>query len=307
VLKQAQFTNYRCLRSVSIDFGPLTVLVGPNACGKTTVLKGIQPLQELCAEDAWHHSRQPVAVELLAEGGARLKKEWSQGRSSGAGRKWFSGQLLHLDLNALRSENKLQESQVLQVSGANLTNVFATLPRRLQDEVAQRFATLAPMFADVNARPTNDGHHRLVFQDKWDANTWYTPHEVSDGTMLLFAYLTVLYQQPQVDLVAIEEPERGLHPYLLGELVSVLRKMASGKLGSKSVQVVLATHSAELLDHRGGHQLAGREEVLGAVGVVGAVEAEALELGDRLEHPHRLGGHLGADPIAAEDRDLVCD
>ena len=47
----------------------------------------------------------------------------------------------------------------------------------------------------------------------------------------------------------VEEPERGLHPYLLGSLVSFLRKLTRGEIGPRAVQIVLATHSADLLDH----------------------------------------------------------
>src|SRR6266849_6070325 len=67
--------------------------------------------------------------------------------------------------------------------------------------------------------------------------------------MLVTAYLLLQYQNPPPDLLAIEEPERGLHPYLLGELVSLWRKMTRGEIGPRQVQIVLATHSAELLDH----------------------------------------------------------
>src|ERR1041385_1396973 len=33
--------NYRCLRDVSVDFGPLTILVGPNDSGKSTLLQAL--------------------------------------------------------------------------------------------------------------------------------------------------------------------------------------------------------------------------------------------------------------------------
>jgi predicted ATPase len=102
------------------------------------------------------------------------------------------------------------------------------------------------MFSDVNLRPTSGGNHTFSFEDRW-SKTKLGPQDVSDGTMLVLAYLLAQHQEDQVDLIAIEEPERGLHPYLLGELVKVFRGMATGKLG-KPVQIVVATHSAELLE-----------------------------------------------------------
>lgn len=62
----------------------------------------------------------------------------------------------------------------------------------------------------------------------------------------MLAFLTLKYQSQRPDIITIEEPERGLHPYLLGELVKFLRELTEGPNG---IQVVLATHSAELLEH----------------------------------------------------------
>ena len=67
--------------------------------------------------------------------------------------------------------------------------------------------------------------------------------------MLLTAFLTLQFQDPPVDIIAIEEPDRGLHPYLLGQLIDFFRKLTEGKIGLRPMQVILATHSAELLEH----------------------------------------------------------
>ena len=95
----------------------------------------------------------------------------------------------------------------------------------------------------------SNGQAALRFEDAWQPGLWYQSGEVSDGTMLVAAHLTLPYQEQRVDLIAIEEPERGLNPYLLGELVALWRKMSRGEVGPRPIQIVLATHSAELLDH----------------------------------------------------------
>src|SRR5207237_1345108 len=154
----------------------------------------------------------------------------------------------HLDINRLRDSNLLQEERYLGSEGRNLSNVFGTLTRSVQETVATRLGELVPSFRDVVVRPVAQGHHQLRFQDRWNQSVWYLPSEVSDGTMLVTAYLLLQHQSPPLDLIAIEEPERGLHPYLLGELVSLWRKMTRGEIGPRQIQIVLATHSAELLD-----------------------------------------------------------
>lgn len=44
LIEKLAVQNFGCLRSVEVDFGPLTVLVGPNDSGKTMLLRAIETL-----------------------------------------------------------------------------------------------------------------------------------------------------------------------------------------------------------------------------------------------------------------------
>lgn len=221
---------------------PLTVLVGPNASGKSSILRALDPTPP-ASSDFWRH----LDVEASFH--------WWEGTNSGvASARRGSGtwhtrnyryQLLRLDLDRLREPNEVAVQRVLQTSGAGLTNLHYSLPSRKQkDALARRFCDLVPVFADVDTQPHGKGSHELKFQDRWDENLWYQPFEVSDGTMLTLAFLLVEFQNPKPTLLCVEEPERGLHPYLLQQLIRVFRHLNEG-----GMQVVLATHSAELLDY----------------------------------------------------------
>lgn len=47
MLTSASFQNFKNLRDLTVDLGALTVLVGPNGCGKTSVLQGIHLMTQL--------------------------------------------------------------------------------------------------------------------------------------------------------------------------------------------------------------------------------------------------------------------
>jgi predicted ATP-dependent endonuclease of OLD family len=64
----------------------------------------------------------------------------------------------------------------------------------------------------------------------------------------MVAFLLLAHQAPAVDILVIEDPEHGLHPFLLGELVGILRSLAEGKLTGRPMHVVLTTHSPTVLD-----------------------------------------------------------
>ncbi len=245
MLRIVEVTNFRCIRALRVDFEPLTVLVGPNASGKTSLLEALLPVGGMSLSDRWRHDPMAnISVVATDTTGNRYDR-----RPNGDSNPQY--QILHLDLSQLRAPNQAAEQHRLSNTGDNLTNVFATLPRKTQDEVAKQLRLLVPVFDDVDVRPSSSGNQTLRFHDRW-ADVWYLPTEVSDGTMLVLALLLLQYQRDAVDVVAIEEPERGLHPWLLGEVVKVLRGMTVGTIGDvklpRTMQVILATHSAELLE-----------------------------------------------------------
>ncbi len=65
---------------------------------------------------------------------------------------------------------------------------------------------------------------------------------MSDGTLRIMAYYVLLHQDQLPTLIGIEEPERNLHPGLLKEVASVVKRL------SQKTQVIITTHSSQLLD-----------------------------------------------------------
>ncbi|MBN2007081.1 MAG: AAA family ATPase [Anaerolineae bacterium] len=66
--------------------------------------------------------------------------------------------------------------------------------------------------------------------------------KASDGTIRLVAYYALLNMPNIPTLIAIEEPERNLHPAALKEIANVLEHLAN------RTQVIITTHSSQLLD-----------------------------------------------------------
>lgn len=242
MLNAVHLTHFRCFRDATVRLGPLTALVGPNASGKTTLLHAITAPgtgQGLAQRDARLHGNMwRIECGCTPPGASQLEADWSVSST------WHHrGQYLHLDVVKIRGHQIAAEARQLTEDGSSLTNVFATLSRKVQEQVSRQLAELVPVLADVDVRPSQAGQQRLVFQDRWNAQVWYEPNEVSDGTLLTLGLLVTQHQTGPVEVVAIKEPEHGLHPYLMREVVSVLRKVASS-----GVQIVIATQSAELLE-----------------------------------------------------------
>lgn len=69
--------------------------------------------------------------------------------------------------------------------------------------------------------------------------------QVSDGMLLVLAYLTVLYLPTPPRVVLVEEPENGIHPRRLQDVLKILREVVTEQSHS---QVILTTHSPYVVD-----------------------------------------------------------
>lgn len=66
---------------------------------------------------------------------------------------------------------------------------------------------------------------------------------ISDGTLRYLCLLAIVFNPRKGRLVCIDEPEVGLHPDMLGELIQAISEYAGG------TQYVLSTHSDHILNH----------------------------------------------------------
>ena len=88
-----------------------------------------------------------------------------------------------------------------------------------------------------------DADQRIQMRIRWKSlRRERSAADLSDGT-LRFLYLIAILANPNPPmLIAIDEPENGLHPSMLPIIAEYARD------ASKRTQVILTTHSAEFLD-----------------------------------------------------------
>jgi predicted ATPase len=90
--------------------------------------------------------------------------------------------------------------------------------------------------------PLIDSRH---FELRWGFRSHHkdlTFDQISDGTVRMLCWLVVLISSNPADLICIDEPELGIHPAWLPILADVIKE------ASTRTQVIICTHSPELLD-----------------------------------------------------------
>jgi predicted ATPase len=144
-----------------------------------------------------------------------------------------------------------------------LDNILGDDPRQFIT-LQERFTKVFPHITSVRLSPERDAYraavddpNRITVLQKADGkglyfklrdtDQWVPASQVSDGVLLVLAYLAILYlpQKKRPRVLLVEEPENGVHPKRLRDVLGILRGLIQEQ---SHTQVVLTTHSPYALD-----------------------------------------------------------
>lgn len=249
MIRSVRFENFRCLREFELSLTPLTALVGPSGSGKTSVLEGMQYRMACEHSDYWRlDTTLPIALQWTFTDGRQVRLSFPIVEVDSWSVHGHAVQGLTLELSALREDSSLGRATALSPNGDNLASVFASLGPAQREQVVEQLCRLMPHIGDVTVHQTGPRSQQLRFRDRWQQGLWFTPWQVADSALLLLAFLVLPHQTPLPDVLTIDEPERGLPPRMLREIMGMLRRLTIGTPQTPPVQVILATHSYELLE-----------------------------------------------------------
>ena len=144
---------------------------------------------------------------------------------------------------------QLVEQAELSSDGFGLASCLDLLHQTDPDRFARiedALRLFVPGVQMVRFPAAGPGQKTILFHEKSGAKVYAS--EASDGLLLFLAHLTIAYAHGDVGVVLIEEPETGVHPRRLRDIVHLLRAISRGELGLPPVQVVATSHSPYLLN-----------------------------------------------------------
>jgi predicted ATPase len=201
-------------------------------------------------------------------------------------------------INAARGRKEASgDTEHLSESGDNLPLVARYLHERHPEVFKTILSTMArrvPGVTSVEPKLMDDGYLTLRFQDG-SFKTPFLDRYVSDGTIKMFAYLTLLHDPKPHPLLCVEEPENQLYPQLMVELSEEFRAYAS-----RGGQVFVSTHSPDFLNAMELDEVCwlvkrdGRTEIHRAKD--NAQVAAYMAEGDQLGYLWKQGFFDGVDP-----------
>lgn len=332
MIKRVRFERFKALRDATLEVGRFTLLVGANGSGKSSAMDALSLLRPGVALSAEYYRRlisvgetiDPSSIRIIIAwdeecGHATSDHAWNyqggnvhgfigqvQGALQGQINAYFSNTRKYsLDARAIAAAVQLTPGAQLQENGAMLAAVLDQLrdqaPERF-DQVNEVLRSWLPEYDHVLFDTPSPGVRSILLRTRTGGHK-IPASELSQGTLIALALLTLAHLPQPPRLICLEEPDRGIHPRLLRDVRDALYRLSHPESHGESrppVQVIATTHSPYFLDlYRDRPEevvLAQRNEQ----GVVFERLADRKDINEILEGAH-LGdiwysGILGGNP-----------
>ena len=242
-LDRVVLKNVRAIGNADITVGDVTVLVGPNGIGKTTVLNRIA---QALANGTMPEGESKLFVgnvELTSRhGNSAMLPQTSFTELPGTAYLQVAPYVLRLP-SAIASGTPLLRPQGEGLAGA-VSRAILEWPER-HEAIQRDLRTIIPDFRGLRSAPNNGSFHlRFDFAQVKDVGQ----QEVSTGTLAALAILLLAHCERPAErqgfIALLDDPETGLHPGAQEELARRLLDLAQ----ATGIQIVMATHSPYIVD-----------------------------------------------------------
>jgi predicted ATPase len=252
-VRQMRVVNFGCVKDVTVDLTPLHAFVGPNDSGKSTLLRALRAAVEGWEPTPHSHVTSTVGDLSITQLGRRgeFHDAWARYENRQRSRTPASAEttlrsamsgvrMLRLDPDEMRLPSPLiPKAQPIRFSerGRGLPGVYdALLSRRRKafDAIGARFRDLFPTVQELEL--SNTSANEKVLSIRLTDGTEASADAMSEGMLYWLAFAAIPHLA-EAAICLIEEPENGLHPARVSEVVRVLRA------ASQHTQILLATHS----------------------------------------------------------------
>ena len=138
-----------------------------------------------------------------------------------------------------------KDQPVMKYNGSGIATVLDYLlasERKFFNRIEDALRLFVPRFQELLLRPGDEPGTRILGirdKDGWE----FKARQLSGGLLLFLGYLVLIHSE-QAKLLLLEEPENGIHPRRLQEVVELTKHLTS----SGQAQVVMSSHSPYLVD-----------------------------------------------------------
>lgn len=259
MLKSTRIQRYKSLVDVSVDLEPLTVFIGPNGSGKSSYCEALDffslalyKKRLVLPEESDGKSKLSVDIQKAYHIDSRAGSKFSFGNTDEPMSLDYSGTLeTSVVYDFSPTEISTYKALTMSSSGAGIANSLTKIlfdNRNRFVELEKRFTELVPNISRIKLDQDEQRENLLLLVER-HSDYAIPASNVSDGTLRLLAFLTAIYDVSQPGLICFEEPENGIHPWLLNKLMQLFKTVSTEGISGKPSQIIITTHSPVLLNY----------------------------------------------------------
>ncbi len=148
----------------------------------------------------------------------------------------------------VKQAGKVDDNHALREDGSNLAAVLYRTQSReptSYQRILKSVQQVAPFFEDFTLQPSrlNPDVIKLEWKER-GSDQYLDGHSLSDGTLRFICMVTMLHQPERPEVLVIDEPELGLHPFAITHLANLFRSVAT----EANLQIVAATQSTAFVN-----------------------------------------------------------
>jgi predicted ATPase len=278
ILEELKIEGFRSLRSVTWRPGRLNVLIGPNGGGKSNLLSALDLLSVGggSLKDAilrmggmgalvWDGQARKITFGVLATNHQHFNLTLARVGTSGGAEvelpqgglfdgdplvEFMKGWSIYRDIRTdqtseIRGTSISRQESRVESDGQNLIAVLHTLYQNDRDFEEFLDKCMSAAFPNDYEKlafpPEASGRVELRVRRKHRRRA-DSSADLSDGTLRFLMLMTILGSPDPAPLIAIDEPETGLHP----RMMSIVAEVAAN--AARKSQIIFSTHSPSFLD-----------------------------------------------------------
>jgi predicted ATPase len=278
-IKSLKIDNFKTLLNFElIEPNPFSIFVGANGVGKSNIFEALEFLNFSCFDQSkttdelfgggknfinFNNSSKEVTIEVNFFGDKPIRfirfhpfsddTEFSLGFNTKPNisekdiYKFFNENFSRV-FPTTKEANKLNLSSSDKKLNFNCDNLENVLRRVLENplkalEIKEWLNLLRPGFSNIKIEKDISEKSFIQFYEEGYEKP-FGKNLISDGTYNILCLLTAIYQTDEPQFLCIEEPENGLNPYVVKELVSFFREQCK----EKGHYIWLNTHSQTLVN-----------------------------------------------------------
>jgi predicted ATPase len=140
----------------------------------------------------------------------------------------------------------INDNRFLRPDAGNLSAFLYFLQQKHTEhfnQIQDTIRLVAPFFSSFSLSPLKLNEEKICLEWKHrESDEYFNAYQLSDGTLRMISLATLLLQPELPDIILIDEPELGLHPYAITILSNLL------EIASEHSQIIVSTQSVTLLE-----------------------------------------------------------